>query len=441
MNRMRGGLVPVLAAGALLILPVSNTQVPRVVARAGTPQPTDPKSIFSPQQMEFWLSSDEFGYIRPGLVITVNSVTFDAGLHPIVDVTYTDDLGVPLDRAGALTPGAISMSFILAWWDPNARQYTSYTTRVQTGGNGVSATQASADSGGTFDDIDIGHSVYTFKTALPAAYDTTATTTLGIYATRDTSDIVGKDYYANVEHDFVPSGAPVAQTWDVLTNGTCNTCHDPLSAHGGSRQDVKLCVLCHSPQTTDPDTGNTLDFKVLVHKIHMGASLPSVEAGTPYVIIGNSGSVNDFSTVVFPQDIRNCTTCHGSIDPSQPNYATQAFNWFTYPNRAACQSCHDDVDFATGANHPAGAFATDSACATCHVPTSGGEWNAAVIDAHTVPEKSKQLKGVKAEIASVTNTGPGQNPTVLFTLAQNDGRPSLRPPSRPRIPTAARAAA
>ena len=219
----------------------------------------------------------------------------------------------------------------------------------------------------------------------------------------------------------------MAQTWDVLTNGSCNTCHNPLSAHGGSRQDVKLCVLCHQPQTTDPDTGLTVDMKVMIHKIHMGANLPSVQAGTPYIIIGNNGSVNDFSTVVFPQDIRNCTTCHGSIDPSQPHYATQAFNWFAYPNRAACQSCHDDVDFATGANHPAGVFTDDSACASCHVPTGGGEWNAAVIDAHTVPEKSTQLKGVKAQIASVTNTGPGQNPTVSFTLTQNDGTPI--PPS------------
>jgi OmcA/MtrC family decaheme c-type cytochrome len=47
--------------------------------------------------------------------------------------------------------------------------------------------------------------------------------------------------------------------------------------------------------------------------------------------------------------------------------------------------------------------------------------------AHTVPFKSTQLKGVKAQIASVTNTAPGQNPTVLFTITQNDGTPI--PPS------------
>ena len=43
--------------------------------------------------------------------------------------------------------------------------------------------------------------------------------------------------------------------------------------------------------------------------------------------------------------------------------------------------------------------------------------------AHTVPFKSTQLKGVNATIVSVSNTAPGQNPTISFTLAQNDGMP------------------
>jgi len=417
----RGGLVPVLAAGALLALPMSNTRVTRLVSRAAVSQPDDPKTLYVPSQREYWLSADEFAYVRPGLKITVNSVTLDAGLHPVVDVSYTDDGGVPLDRAGAVTPGAISMSFVLAWWDPVSGNYTSYTTRVQTSPiTNVSATQAAADSGGTWNDLDIGHSIYTFKTALPAGYDQTITTTLGIYATRDTSDIVGKDYYANVEYDFVPNGAPVTAVWDMISNSACNTCHNPLSAHGGSRQDVKLCVLCHSPQTTDPDTGNTVDFKVMIHKIHMGENLPSVQAGTPYQIIGFQQSVVDFSDVVFPQDIRNCTTCHAPP-------ATQAPNWYANPGRAACQSCHDDVDFATGANHPAGPQADDSQCASCHIPQGGREWDASVIGAHTVPTQSTQLKGINAEIASVTSTGPGQNPTVFFHLTQNDGTPI--PPS------------
>ena len=417
MKSLRGGLVMAMTAGAFVALPMSNTRVTRIVSRAGAAQATDPKTIYAPHQKEFWLSADEFGYIRPGLKITVNSVTIDADRKPVVDVTYVDDLDQPLDRNGQITAGPISISFILAWWDAGSRNYTSYTTRVQTSPiTGVSATQAAADSRGTWNDVDLGHSIYTFATALPAGYDATVTTTLGIYATRNMAGIQDKNYYANVEQDFVPDGAPVTQVWDMIDNSACNTCHNPLSAHGGSRRDVKLCVLCHSPQTVDPDTGNTVDFRVMVHKIHRGENLPSVEAGTPYQIIGFQQGVNDFSTVVFPQDIRNCATCHAAP-------ATQAPNWYTYPARAACASCHDDINWTTGENHPGGPQLSDNLCSTCHVPVGSRDWDASVQGAHTVPYNSTQLKGINATIVSVSNTAPGQNPTIQFQLKQNDGTP------------------
>src|SRR5213078_3372018 len=101
----------------------------------------------------------------------------------------------------------------------------------------------------------------------------------------------------------------VIETWAKINLATsCNNCHDPLSAHGGSRQDPKLCALCHQPQTVDPDTGNTVDLKVMIHKIHEGAKLPSVVAGGKYQIIGFSPTPVDFSKVALPpgQDVRNC---------------------------------------------------------------------------------------------------------------------------------------
>ena len=384
------------------------------------------QGVYSKSSKEAFMTTELLDYIRPGYHITVNSITIPADLRPLVDVSFTDDLNQPLDRNGQVTPGTLSASMVLAWYDPASRNYTSYTTRKQTSAPpsttpGVTVTQAAADSGGMWTDLAVGHSTYKFKTVLPAGFDQTKTTTLAIYGTRNLTDIIGKNYYSNVEYDFRPDSQPVVDKWDILSNAACNTCHNPLSAHGGSRQDVKLCVTCHSPQTTDPDTGNTVDFKVMIHKIHRGSSLPSVVAGTPYVIIGNSQSINDFSTVVFPQDIRNCTTCHRS-DLGNTNSAT----WYTFPSSAACGSCHDDLNFTTGANHVAGAQ-PDSACAACHQPQSGSEWDASILGAHTVPFKSTQLKGVKAQIASVTNTAPGQNPTVLFNITQNDGTPI--PPS------------
>jgi OmcA/MtrC family decaheme c-type cytochrome len=418
MRSPRKGLVTALATSALVVFPLVGGRLTRVVDRSGQV----PTAAYTPKQKEFWLPEELVTYVRPGFHITVNSVTIGPDRRPVVDLSFTDDLGQPLDRTGAVTPGTLSVSMILAWYDPGVRHYTSYTTRVQTSTiTGASATQAAADSGGTWNDVEVGHSVYTFKTALPEGFDQTKTTTLGIYATRNTTDIVGKNYYANVEYDFRPDGGQIAatDTWDKTNNAACNTCHNPLSAHGGSRQDVKLCVLCHQPQTTDPDTGNTVDFKVMVHKIHMGENLPSVEAGTPYQIIGFQNSVVDFSTVAFPQDIRNCQTCHETA--GAPGAASQTNVWYTYPSRAACQSCHDDVDFTTGANHPAGPYTDDSQCASCHQPQGSHEWDASVIGAHTVPYKSTQLIGLQAEIVSVTNAAPGQTPTMQFRITDKNG--------------------
>jgi hypothetical protein len=39
--------------------------------------------------------------------------------------------------------------------------------------------------------------------------------------------------------------------------------------------------------------------------------------------------------------------------------------FLTPPTISVCTSCHDDVDFATGANHPAGPQ-TEETCVNCH---------------------------------------------------------------------------
>jgi len=69
-----------------------------------------------------------------------------------------------------------------------------------------------------------------------------------------------------------------------------------------------------------------------------------VQAGTPYVIIGNQQSVHDYSEILYPMDVRNCTSCH-------PAEAAQGHVWYSEPSRAACGACHDDLDWVTGMNH------------------------------------------------------------------------------------------
>jgi OmcA/MtrC family decaheme c-type cytochrome len=404
-------------------------------SRAAAPPKAPAQVHYTASQVEAYATASDLAFIRPGLKVIVNSVTIGSDRKPVIDVNLTDSLDQPLDRLGKVTPGAISISFILSWYDPATRQYTAYTTRTQTTPAdsphpGVSAIQANPDSGGTFTDLETGHAKYTFKTVLPAGFDQTKTHTLGIYATRALGAVPGidpalaKNYYANVEYDFRPDGAAVTNKWDKINLATsCNNCHDPLSAHGGARQDPKLCALCHQPQTTDPDTGNTVDFKVMIHKIHSGSSLPSVKAGTPYQIIGFGQSVNDFSTVNFPpgNEVTNCAYCHEGTNPNAK--PSQASVWYTNPTRAACGSCHDDIDWVTGKNHPAGPQADDKSCASCHTPDSGAEFDASIKGAHTIPLKSKQLKGLTATVVSVTNAAPGKSPTFTFAIKNGDGTP------------------
>jgi OmcA/MtrC family decaheme c-type cytochrome len=423
-------LLTLVALLAMIIVPLtaSGAGKARAVAPTAPTGPITPTSKnFAVSQIEAYLSDDGIAYVRPGLKIKVNSITIGSDRKPVVDLTLTDNFDNPIDRSGKVTPGAISLSFILAYYDPATRHYRSYITRTATAAPpskqiGTKATQAAIDSGGKFTDLETGHAKYAFGNALPADFDQTKTHTLGIYSTRNLTDIIGKNYFANVEYDFRPDGQAVTAKWDKINQATsCNNCHNPLSAHGGARQDVRLCVLCHTDQTSDPDTGNTVDMKVMAHKIHRGENLPSVKAGTPYQIIGFGQSVVDFSTVALPQDINNCANCHEGTDATKK--PSQSDAWLTHPSRAACGSCHDDVNFATGANHKGGIQLDDATCARCHVPDSGQEYDASMKGAHVVDYKSKQLKGLTFSVVSATNVAPGKKPTAVFSIRNGDGTP------------------
>jgi hypothetical protein len=102
---------------------------------------------------------------------------------------------------------------------------------------------------------------------------------------------------------------------------------------------------------------DTVDFKVMIHKIHKGAELHEVEDGGSYYIVGYRQSVHDYSEVHWPQDVRNCETCH--TGPQGDNYKEA-------PSRDACGSCHDGTDFETGDGHLGGIQTNDESCATCH---------------------------------------------------------------------------
>jgi len=354
-----------------------------------------------------------------GIVVKIQSASIAKDGTITARATIVDSTGRALDRLGNTTPGTVSMSFIAAYIPAGQTQYVSYTTSVAnpTISNNPPQTQAANDSGGTFTNNAVGDYTYTFKTKAPSNFDATATHSIGVSAQRNLAGYGTFDEWSETANDvftFVPNGSPVTVTRSVASTTACNQCHDPLYGHGGSRLTVELCILCHQPQTINTDTGLTMDMKVLIHKIHMGSSLPSVIAGTPYKIY-HRGAWEDFSNVVFPQDVRNCTTCHQN--------ATQADNWKTNPSAVACGSCHDNVNFATGQNHVGGPQPTDSQCKNCHVPVGELDFDSSVTGAHLIPSNAPQLSGLVLKVLSVTGATPGNSPVVTFSVMTKTGNP------------------
>ena len=174
---------------------------------------------------------------------------------------------------------------------------------------------------------------------------------------------------------------------DVVDVQSCNSCHDSLSMHGGSRSQTQTCVTCHNPGNLQASSGRSMDFKVLIHRIHRGNNLPSEQTAATKDKDGKdvksiasqkngkslvADSATDFTKVRFPQGprpgsaegITNCVKCHMGSNTlagvqtladeigAGPNYDVQSKlklakvtpqgdNWLVVRNVNACQACHD----------------------------------------------------------------------------------------------------
>ncbi len=169
----------------------------------------------------------------------------------------------------------------------------------------------------------------------------------------------------------------------------------------------------------------------MLHRIHDAAALPSVKAGTPFQIIGDQLRADgvpvddqetfDYSTIVFDADLpgegaRNCQFCH------EPGPA-QSDRWLKEPSRAACGSCHDNVNFATGENHVSLPEFDDRQCKNCHIPTGELPFDASITGAHTIPRFAPSLPGVVFSLERVDDGTAGKQPVVTFTLKDKSGNP------------------
>ena len=190
-----------------------------------------------------------------------------------------------------------------------------------------------------------------------------------------------------------------------------------------------MCVLCHQPQNADPVSGNSLDLKVMAHKIHMGSHCPASLALLSYARRSLPDhrlrkSVNDFSKVVdpaIPADARFATA--RPPVPCNPK--------LSYRNRAALPAVPATTT-STSSQEPT--ILADSRTTTPSAPTAISHRAKSVRCVHHGrPRRSYRYRqDLSAESryaarwpqprhTSVTNTSAGQKPTVNFTLQDDSG--------------------
>ena len=70
---------------------------------------------YTTKDSEFYLTPEQLLFIRPGLEMEILNVVIPADRQTEVTFKLTDPAGLPLDRDGIYTPGAVSTSFILSF--------------------------------------------------------------------------------------------------------------------------------------------------------------------------------------------------------------------------------------------------------------------------------------------------------------------------------------
>jgi OmcA/MtrC family decaheme c-type cytochrome len=338
---------------------------------------------------------------------TITSVTI-AG-QPVVEFKITDENGALLQGLPAADLG-FAIAQLVPGTNGGASQWNSYiygTVPPYPCPTGVVScattpqTQAMVEAATTGKLVDNGNGTYQYTFNKNVTTDPNVIYNAAL-THRVAFEIRGLAQANNGSYTFQPSTGATTGIFsdESVVTATCNNCHTSFAtsptgtsvAHGGARVELQYCVMCHNPGTTDPNSGNSLDMAVMIHKIHTGNTLPSIQTttvadttptlGLGYWIVGYKGSLNNFNTVLYPQDTRNCTTCHVQDLPAAP----QAADFSNVPTAASCGACHDNVNFVTGLNHAGGIQLNDTQCAVCHGPAStlaGGSLQ--VVASHVIP--------------------------------------------------------
>src|SRR5450755_4322422 len=78
---------------------------------------------YSKRDKAFFADPAVVAFVRPGLVITINSAKISSAGVISVIYTLTDPQGLPLDAAGVTTPGAVGMTYFVSYIPKGQEQY------------------------------------------------------------------------------------------------------------------------------------------------------------------------------------------------------------------------------------------------------------------------------------------------------------------------------
>ena len=338
-----------------------------------------------------------------GLNINLLDVrSHDAGQSPTVSFSVTTNAGAPLRDLTGLN----RLAFVIS--GPT----TEYLRLLQATvvGGGAAGTLVGPDANGVFD--------YTFASTIPA--EATGTWSLGAEARQNvplTDTITAVEAAPNPVVNFLVDGSSgglqlaahdvpaefsepgTTPRRTVVDNQKCYACHGVFSKgfeiHGGLRNRIEYCVLCHNPDQTDAARRRndpaevaagaqnaSIDFKVLPHKIHRGEHLTQ----QPYLVFGfgpapQNYTIHNFGEVLFPGDLRKCDRCH--VDDSQlippfpstargtlqthlnPSDGSSVVDGVIPPISSACTACHDSDEAWAHVESQTTSSGSES-CEVCH---------------------------------------------------------------------------
>ena len=216
----------------------------------------------------------------------------------------------------------------------------------------------------------------------------------------------------------------------VVSAANCNNCHEQLGTnqfmengpltvsagtanmrlgfHNSDRNDPTACNLCHNGDGAD-SSGFPYDSSTWYHGIH-GASQRTV----PFVVEGKSAE--DFSTLLFPGQLKDCSQCHLSdtanfgIAEATGQLANKLWSYTaTGTVVAPTDSSSTVINVITGVKGAAGAYVAPAVPAGSLVAaTAGGYGNAFSYTAASAVAASYTACGGATALPCTTTTVPAQ---------------------------------